>query len=56
MRHHWLGGFASPAPGRAPDRRAPPGQAPGKGWMVRAALPFIAWLRRRDERLGLRPA
>ncbi len=26
------------------------------GWMVLAALPFIAWLRRRDERLGLRPA
>ncbi len=32
------------------------GQVLGKGWMVLAALPFIAWLRRRDERLGLRPA
>ncbi|HUS53933.1 MAG TPA: VUT family protein, partial [Thermohalobaculum sp.] len=32
------------------------GQVLGKGWMVLAALPFIAWLRRRDERLGLHPA
>lgn len=32
------------------------GQVLGKGWMVLAALPFIAWLRRRDERLGLLPA
>jgi len=32
------------------------GQVIGKGWMVLAALPFIAWLRRRDQRLGLRPA
>lgn len=32
------------------------GQVLGKGWMVLAALPFIAWLRRRDERIGLRPA
>ncbi len=32
------------------------GQVLGKGWMVLLALPFIAWLRRRDERLGLRPA
>jgi len=32
------------------------GQVIGKGWMVLLALPFIAWLRRRDERLGLRPA
>jgi uncharacterized PurR-regulated membrane protein YhhQ (DUF165 family) len=32
------------------------GQVLGKAWMVLAALPFIAWLRRRDERLGLRPA
>lgn len=32
------------------------GQVLGKGWMVLAALPFIALLRRRDERLGLRPA
>jgi uncharacterized PurR-regulated membrane protein YhhQ (DUF165 family) len=28
----------------------------GKAWMVLAALPAIAWLRRRDERLGLTPA
>ena len=32
------------------------GQVLGKSWMVLAALPFIAWLRRRDERLGLHPA
>ena len=32
------------------------GQVLGKGWMVLLALPFIAWLRRRDERLGLQPA
>ena len=32
------------------------GQVLGKGWMVLAALPFIAWLRRRDERLGVTPA
>lgn len=32
------------------------GQVLGKGWMVLAALPFIMLLRRRDERLGLRPA
>jgi uncharacterized PurR-regulated membrane protein YhhQ (DUF165 family) len=32
------------------------GQVLGKGWMVLLALPFIALLRRRDERLGLRPA
>ena len=32
------------------------GQVLGKSWMVLAALPFIAWLRRRDERIGLRPA
>ena len=32
------------------------GQVLGKGWMVLAALPFIALLRRRDERLGLKPA
>ncbi len=28
------------------------GQVLGKAWMVVLALPFIAWLRRRDERLG----
>ncbi len=32
------------------------GQVIGKGWMVLLALPFIAWLRRRDERLGRVPA
>ncbi|MEJ2379119.1 MAG: VUT family protein [Pseudolabrys sp.] len=32
------------------------GQIIGKAWMVLLALPLIAWLRRRDERLGLTPA
>ncbi|HSF94968.1 MAG TPA: VUT family protein, partial [Thermohalobaculum sp.] len=32
------------------------GQVLGKSWMVLAALPLIALLRRRDARLGLRPA
>jgi uncharacterized PurR-regulated membrane protein YhhQ (DUF165 family) len=32
------------------------GQIVGKAWMVLLALPFAAWLRRRDERLGLMPA
>jgi queuosine precursor transporter len=32
------------------------GQVVGKLWMVLASLPLVAWLRRRDERLGLRPA
>ena len=32
------------------------GQVIGKGWMVLAAGPFIALLRRRDQRLGLVPA
>jgi uncharacterized PurR-regulated membrane protein YhhQ (DUF165 family) len=32
------------------------GQVAGKSWMGLAALPFIAWLRRRDQRLGLSPA
>src|SRR4051812_3759813 len=32
------------------------GQIVGKLWMVLIALPFIAYLRRRDERLGLTPA
>jgi uncharacterized PurR-regulated membrane protein YhhQ (DUF165 family) len=32
------------------------GQVVGKLWMVLLALPFIAYLRRRDERLGLNPA
>ena len=29
------------------------GQVVGKAWMVLFAMPFIAWLRRRDARLGL---
>jgi queuosine precursor transporter len=32
------------------------GQILGKAWMVLLALPFVRWLRRRDERLGLEPA
>jgi queuosine precursor transporter len=33
-----------------------PGQVIGKAWMVLLSIPFVAWLRRRDERLGMRPA
>jgi queuosine precursor transporter len=33
-----------------------PGQVIGKAWMVLLALPVVAWLRRRDDRLGLSPA
>lgn len=32
------------------------GQIIGKLWMVLLATPFVAYLRRRDERLGLKPA
>lgn len=32
------------------------GQVLGKSWMVLASIPFIVWLRRRDERVGLAPA
>jgi queuosine precursor transporter len=32
------------------------GQIVGKAWMVLASIPFVAWLRQRDERLGLMPA
>jgi queuosine precursor transporter len=32
------------------------GQVVGKLWMVLLATPFVAYLRRRDERLGLKPA
>jgi queuosine precursor transporter len=32
------------------------GQVVGKAWMVLLAIPFVGWLRRRDERLGLMPA
>ena len=31
------------------------GQIVGKAWMVLLSLPFVHWLRRRDERLGLSP-
>jgi queuosine precursor transporter len=33
-----------------------PGQIVGKAWMVLFSIPFIMWLRRRDERLGILPA
>ncbi len=33
-----------------------PGQVIGKAWMVVLATPLIAWLRARDERIGLTPA
>jgi hypothetical protein len=32
------------------------GQIVGKSWMVLLSIPFIVWLRRRDERLGIVPA
>ena len=32
------------------------GQIVGKAWMVLISIPFVAWLRRRDERLGIVPA
>jgi queuosine precursor transporter len=32
------------------------GQILGKLWMVLLAIPFVVWMRRRDERLGLNPA
>jgi uncharacterized PurR-regulated membrane protein YhhQ (DUF165 family) len=32
------------------------GQIVGKLWMVLIAIPLVAWMRRRDERLGLTPA
>jgi uncharacterized PurR-regulated membrane protein YhhQ (DUF165 family) len=32
------------------------GQVVGKGWMVLLSIPFVAWLRRRDERLGMAAA
>ena len=31
-------------------------QVVGKAWMVLLSIPFVAYLRRRDERLGLAPA
>jgi queuosine precursor transporter len=32
------------------------GQVMGKAWMVLLSIPFVAWLRRRDQRLGIKPA
>jgi hypothetical protein len=32
------------------------GQVVGKSWMVLLSLPFIAWLRNRDQRLGIEAA
>lgn len=32
------------------------GQVIGKAWMVLLAIPFIMWIRARDERLGIQPA
>jgi len=32
------------------------GQVVGKAWMVLVSIPFVVWLRRRDERLGILPA
>jgi queuosine precursor transporter len=32
------------------------GQVVGKAWMVVLSIPLVAWLRRRDERLGIVPA
>jgi len=32
------------------------GQVVGKAWMVLLSIPFVSWLRRRDERLGITPA
>jgi queuosine precursor transporter len=32
------------------------GQVVGKSWMMLLSIPFVMWLRRRDERLGIMPA
>jgi uncharacterized PurR-regulated membrane protein YhhQ (DUF165 family) len=32
------------------------GQVVGKAWMVMLSIPFVMWLRRRDERSGMEPA
>jgi queuosine precursor transporter len=32
------------------------GQIVGKAWMVLLSLPIVGWLRRRDQRIGMRPA
>ena len=31
------------------------GQVVGKAWMVLLSIPFVHYLRRRDERLGMTP-
>jgi queuosine precursor transporter len=33
-----------------------PGQVIGKAWMVLLSIPFVLYLRRRDERMGITPA
>jgi uncharacterized PurR-regulated membrane protein YhhQ (DUF165 family) len=33
-----------------------PGQVIGKAWMVLLSIPFVIYLRKRDERIGLAPA
>jgi len=32
------------------------GQVVGKAWMVLLSIPFVAWLRGRDQRRGIKPA
>ena len=32
------------------------GQVVGKAWMVLVSIPFVVWLRRRDERIGMQSA
>ena len=32
------------------------GQVVGKAWMVLLSIPFVMWLRRRDEKSGTQPA
>jgi queuosine precursor transporter len=32
------------------------GQIVGKAWMVLLSIPFVVWLRRRDQRVGIAPA
>ena len=32
------------------------GQVVGKAWMVLLSIPFVMWLRRRDEKSGMQPA
>jgi hypothetical protein len=51
---NWLIGHAGTY--CVPDGPFLPGQIVGKAWMVLLSIPFVAWLRRRDHRLGLAPA